>query len=33
MRGGGDLVAPVQRVADFLEGRPSAGALPSSSYR
>jgi len=36
LRGGGDLVAPVQRVTDFMEGRPSAvdeGTFPKSSYR
>ncbi|KAL0040454.1 hypothetical protein WJX77_007475 [Trebouxia sp. C0004] len=31
--GGGNLVAPVQRVTDFLAGQVSSGALPSSSYR
>ncbi|DBB05856.1 TPA: hypothetical protein ACH3X3_009865 [Trebouxia sp. C0006] len=31
--GGGNLVAPVQRVTDFLAGQLSSGALPSSSYR
>ncbi|CAM9389388.1 unnamed protein product, partial [Choristocarpus tenellus] len=33
--GGGDLVVPVQRVTDFLEGVDSKddSALPSSSYR
>lgn len=32
--GGGNLVAPVQTTADFLEGRlGSHGALPESSYR
>ena len=32
--GGGNLVAPVQRVTDFLAGTPSTTAtLPSSSYR
>ncbi|CAM9526452.1 unnamed protein product [Chrysoparadoxa australica] len=33
MAGGGSMVAPVQRVTDFLEGSPSLGALPTSSYR
>lgn len=32
-RGGGDFVAPVQRVTDFLAGDASKGPLPSSSYR
>jgi uncharacterized FAD-dependent dehydrogenase len=31
--GGGDLVAPVQRVTDFLAGVISQEPLPSSSYR
>lgn len=31
--GGGNLVAPVQRVTDFLAGQLSSGTLPSSSYR
>mmetsp|Transcript_4500 Transcript_4500/g.8185 ORF Transcript_4500/g.8185 Transcript_4500/m.8185 type:complete len:687 (-) Transcript_4500:22-2082(-) len=31
--GGGGLCCPVQRVSDFLSGRPSDGELPSSSYR
>lgn len=31
--GGGGLVAPVQRVPDFLAGRLSEEPLPSSSYR
>ncbi|KAA6420919.1 MAG: oxidoreductase electron carrier [Trebouxia sp. A1-2] len=31
--GGGNLVAPVQRVTDFLAGQLSSGVLPSSSYR
>lgn len=33
VRGGGCLVAPVQRVTDFLAGQLSTGTLPSSSYR
>lgn len=33
VRGGGNLVAPVQRVTDFLAGQVSTGSLPSSSYR
>ncbi len=34
-RGGGGLVAPVQRVGDYLQERvePDAGKLPTSSYR
>lgn len=33
-RGGGALVAPVQSIVDFMEGRPHASAsLPPSSYR
>ena len=31
--GGGKLVAPAQRVTDFLEGVLSEDPLPSSSYR
>lgn len=32
-QGGGDFVAPVQRVTDFLAEQPSTGILPTSSYR
>ena len=32
-QGGGDFVAPVQRVTDFLAEQPSTGSLPTSSYR
>ncbi|OAE26625.1 hypothetical protein AXG93_4542s1460 [Marchantia polymorpha subsp. ruderalis] len=32
-RGGGDFVAPVQTVTDFLDDRLSENELPSSSYR
>ena len=32
-RGGGQFVAPVQRVVDFLSGQLSTVELPSSSYR
>ena len=31
--GGGELVAPVQTVPDFMSGVVSGGPLPSSSYR
>ena len=33
MMGGGNLVAPAQRVTDFLDGVLSQDPLPSSSYR
>ena len=32
-QGGGDFIAPVQRVTDFLAEQPSTGVLPTSSYR
>lgn len=32
-RGGGGLVAPVQRAADYVQGVTSTGQLPTSSYR
>lgn len=31
--GGGDLVCPVQRITDFMDGQLSVEPLPSSSYR